>query len=74
MELYENRFSEGSRSFANHEVRIEMLESYQVKQNGALQRLETKFDENCKWLNRWIYSIGVGVIMTLVALVANLLR
>ena len=74
IEIYDERFAEGSKTMATHELRLAGLEDYQNKQNGHLRRIEDKFDEHCKWLNRWMYGIGVGVVMILLALIANLIQ
>ena len=74
LEIHDDRLASGQKTFAAHEVRLAHLEKYQSKQNGYLLRLTEKFEEHCKWLNRWIYGIGVGVMMLLLGLIVNLLQ
>jgi len=53
--------AECAAKFANHEARIEDCEEYQLKNNGAVVRLDSKF-------NKVIYLL----LAALGALVANL--
>lgn len=57
-------------TLARHEERIDALEQYQAKQNGSLQRLETKVD---KLYSQQMALLG-GMVTSLLILVFNLLR
>ena len=46
---------------ARHEERLESLESYQKKQNGSIQRIESKIDK----LYFWLFGICGGLILDL---------
>lgn len=67
----EERLSKGAKTMQKHETMITGLCSYQEKQNGALNRLAEKLEEHVKWMNRWMYGIGVGIIMLLLGVLAN---
>lgn len=52
---------------AKHSERISKLEEWQVKQNGSLQRLESKVDG----IYTWLIGLMGGVIASLIMLVVN---
>lgn len=49
-------------------ARVENLESWQVKQNGSLQRLEAKIDG----VNKLLLTLLGGVCTSLILLIVNL--
>ena len=68
-----NRLGEGSRTMATHAVTLKGLCDYQDKQNGALLRIADKFEEHTKWLNRWMYGIGVSLFFLLLGVFINMM-
>jgi hypothetical protein len=51
-----------------HDERLKKLEEWQSKQNGSLQRLETKVDG----IYTWLIGLMGGMIVSLIMLVVNI--
>lgn len=51
-----------------HDERLENVEAYQAKQNGSLQRIDTKLDRFTWWL---VLTLG-GVTTSLILLLVNI--
>ena len=85
VEMYDTRFTVGSKTMTTHEVRLANLEEYQAKQNGHLKRIENKLDGFCdqvraeRWVDRkeedarWT-KITWLLVSVLVSVVTLLLR
>ncbi|MGE5552815.1 MAG: hypothetical protein ACM3XZ_02690 [Betaproteobacteria bacterium] len=57
-----------SNELAMVKTKVENLEEYRDRQNGALQRLTDQVDE----IRRWLTSLLGGMVVSLVLLVVNL--
>ncbi|HHT05687.1 MAG TPA: hypothetical protein GXZ97_05390 [Hydrogenispora sp.] len=53
-----------------HDVRIENLEEYQKKQNGAIQKLADQYES----LRTWLIAVLTTVILNLGVMVLNLIK
>ncbi|WP_205739261.1 hypothetical protein [Halocella sp. SP3-1] len=53
---------------SDHNARLESLEKYEKKQNGSLQRMETKVDKLLYWLLASTFTIVMFLIGLLVKL------
>jgi len=53
-----------------HDVRIENLEEYQKKQNGAIQKLANQYES----LRTWLIAVLTTVILNLGMVLLNLLK
>jgi prefoldin subunit 5 len=53
-----------------HDVRIDNLEEYQKKQNGAIQKLADQYES----LRSWLIAVLTAVILNLGIMVLNLIK
>ncbi len=53
-----------------HDVRIDNLEDYQKKQNGAIQKLADQYES----LRSWLIAVLTAVILNLGIMVLNLIK
>ena len=53
-----------------HDVRIENLEEYQKKQNGAIQKLADQYES----LRTWLIAVLTTALINLGMMVLNLIR
>ena len=53
-----------------HDVRIENLEEYQKKQNGAIKKLADQYES----LRTWMIAVLTTVILNLGVMVLNLIK
>ena len=53
-----------------HDVRIDNLEEYQRKQNGAIQKLADQYES----LRTWLIAVLTTVILNLGVMVLNLIK
>ena len=53
-----------------HDVRLDNLEEYQKKQNGAIQKLADQYES----LRSWLIAVLTAVILNLGIMVLNLIK
>jgi hypothetical protein len=53
-----------------HDVRLDNLEDYQKKQNGAIQKLADQYES----LRSWLIAVLTAVILNLGIMVLNLIK
>lgn len=53
-----------------HDVRIQKLEEYQKKQNGAIQKLADQYES----LRSWLIALLTTAVLNLLMLVLNMWR
>lgn len=55
---------------ARHDERIENLEEYQKKQNGAIQRLADQYES----LQKWLIAVLTTAVLNLGMMILNMLK